>query len=578
MLYVCRHTCSNGGCPVAAHGTAGGPSIYAKRSQWKRHGRNPHTSCKDPSCPGYIAAAEQILKSNEDGLLDTTYLFLTDSHTLDDYISKHPALEDRVRELLRHPAARAVYPASRYLAPSLSPLPLAPSGRPGPMTIVVVPEPICSRFSQASQSAFTLSTAIVNLHAEDLKFLQEVIPTGICADVPDGVYADSEKADGTTTVALWEWAYILLLLRNKLGTSRVNFVPLSYSRFIETVMDPPAHVLTFRGLQKANMIFGGPSLNENWLDPMYEIGDAEHLQKYLAAAHILLRTTTMFPNPHDSLIGGNKVILHANLDYIALAHNPPHFRPRTRPGRLFVPGERDVVHKRGYSARSDGVIMYDHPDAPTISGVSGEAARVQDADKSGIWSKLGTCNLPPTDDRLVSSSWVSQVTIPSLLDYHFGELRVFVVGGKVTRTIQTAPWNNALYSEVIRSGVPTRAAADRRDLFTKNNATWSKFFTADLTADDLGSGADELHAFVYDVFHSLVAKERAMRRVPLVDIELFCRIDVGIVECSNSYEYFVLEVERGLSTCMWSWLDWLGSCTDMVKVAQLLPELARRRA
>ncbi|KAI5825014.1 hypothetical protein K523DRAFT_192977, partial [Schizophyllum commune Tattone D] len=154
-------------------------------------------------------------------------------------------------------------------------------------------------------------------------------------------------------------------------------------------------------------------------------------------------------------------------------------------------------------------------------------------------------------------SWVSQVTIPSLLDYHFGELRVFVVGGKVTRTIQTAPWNNALYSEVIRSGVPTRAAA-------------FKFFTADLTADDLGSGADELHAFVYDVFHSLVAKERAMRRVPLVDIELFCRIDVGIVECSNSYEYFVLEVERGLSTCMWSWLDWLGSCTDMVKVAQLL--------
>ncbi|TRM62876.1 hypothetical protein BD626DRAFT_42542 [Schizophyllum amplum] len=89
----------------------------------------------------------------------------------------------------------------------------------------------------------------------------------------------------------------------------------------------------------------------------------------------------------------------------------------------------------------------------------------------------------------------------------------------------------------------------------------------------LKEGMQELVDFVDANLDELIAMEKRDRRTQVSNLEVFCRMDIGILTSRDSLKYTVLGVERGLTTNMFGWSDWLGAVLDITFVAHLLPEL-----
>ena len=115
-------------------------------------------------------------------------------------------------------------------------------------------------------------------------------------------------------------------------------------------------------------------------------------------------------------------------------------------------------------------------------------------------------------------------------------------------------------------------------------SAWSHYIGGNATHEQLSAGYAELKEFVETQVADLIDLENGQRDVQVSDLELFCRIDVGIMRSNKIVEgvmkptlnYFVLEVERGLATCMWGWHDWSKTCADINTVAHLLPAWVHR--
>ena len=69
---------------------------------------------------------------------------------------------------------------------------------------------------------------------------------------------------------------------------------------------------------------------------------------------------------------------------------------------------------------------------------------------------------------------------------------------------------------------------------------------------------------------ALVEKEKKTLGLTRTDLEVLCRIDVGVWMVESAAHYFVLEVERGLTTCMFAYEDQEGAAADIEEVAKLL--------
>ena len=91
----------------------------------------------------------------------------------------------------------------------------------------------------------------------------------------------------------------------------------------------------------------------------------------------------------------------------------------------------------------------------------------------------------------------------------------------------------------------------------------------DATSKDR-TGIHELATFVLATHAAMVDKEKQRPNATRTDLEVLCRIDVGIKITGSAAQYFVLEVERGLTTCMFAFEDPEGAAADIEEVAELL--------
>ncbi|KAL1754272.1 hypothetical protein FB107DRAFT_291790 [Schizophyllum commune] len=324
----------------------------------------------------------------------------------------------------------------------------------------------------------------------------------------------------------------------------VTIIGMDYPQFMGAIMSHSEEDDSWRMLLDADLVVGGAALNENFMDPLYLLNSGpQSLQHYLEGMNILEESTPIWPPAKALLLTGNKVLLANTLTKIAaeVTHTP---RPPTRllPANPIGPASAGFVRKRGYSAHADHVI-FDRPtgvnsvdDLPLIPSSSGSA--------------------------LIDQSWHEQEFIDTLHDPRFGELRCYVVGGEVRRVLKTVPVNGGLRCELVEDDHPTLEQYYKS--YRGHNSE-----DQDPTPRH-HSGIHELKTFVLATHAALVEKEKKTLGLTRTDLEVLCRIDVGIWMVESAAQYFVLEVERGITTCMFAYEDQEGAAADIEEVAKLL--------
>uniref|UniRef100_D8PYF3 Uncharacterized protein n=1 Tax=Schizophyllum commune (strain H4-8 / FGSC 9210) TaxID=578458 RepID=D8PYF3_SCHCM len=216
------------------------------------------------------------------------------------------------------------------------------------------------------------------------------------------------------------------------------------------------------------------------------------------------------------LILGEKAALAYHLDIISRGMET--FRPFTMAcNDEQIIATNDMVFKRSFSARSDQVIINRRASGDRVT-----------RDR--------------TQFDFINRSWIKQAFLKDLIAPRFGELRAKV----------TAPTPDG------------------------HNQTWSRQTGVHHDMQTLTDGHEELREFVLEVVQRLVGLEKKMYGRTHSDLELFCRVDIGIVCSGGAAHYFVNEVERGLATCMWGWTHWPEAVGDFKRVASRLPEFVSR--
>ncbi|KAL1657543.1 hypothetical protein GGF50DRAFT_121797 [Schizophyllum commune] len=317
------------------------------------------------------------------------------------------------------------------------------------MQVIFVPDPLMSlgAHSLTRQGEGFLHVSIVRMPERKINQMRQDAPGTVSVDVPDDVHPDSQsEAPGTFVVALWEMAYLTEAMRNMdKRHGSIEVVGLEYKHFIEAILSPSEHKEVFSKLQSASMIIGGAALNEDWTVSNYGLHDEESLERYLRSMQELQRTTVIFPNPRDLLLGGHKIILTKNLDRIAreLGSSRPKTSVTTDPST----NETDYrVVKRPYSARAECVVVRD----------GDEDLRADNVHTVGLKYHKKPPAIASTGSSLIDKYWLRQPYIPQLQDWRLGELRCFVIGGVVTRIIQTSPMpDGGTWTEHMSSGCPS---------------------------------------------------------------------------------------------------------------------------
>ncbi|KAL1712573.1 hypothetical protein EV715DRAFT_213461 [Schizophyllum commune] len=155
-------------------------------------------------------------------------------------------------------------------------------------------------------------------------------------------------------------------------------------------------------------------------------------------------------------------------------------------------------------------------------------------------------------------TWHEQEYVHTLRNPQYGELRCYVIGGRMSRVLKTVPVGDRELQCRVITGLPTLQCL--LDDHRGQNVD-----------DDTGNaGMSELEGFVLATHAALVDKEKQGLGATRTDLEVLCRIDVGVLIAESAAHYFVLEVERGLTTCMFAFEDPEGAAADIEKVAGLL--------
>lgn len=169
----------------------------------------------------------------------------------------------------------------------------------------------------------------------------------------------------------------------------------------------------------------------------------------------LQKSTVIYPPPDELLYGGDKVVLTANLD--AIAREMATARPLTE-ARNFTENRLEVVgvYKRGYSSRCDDVVIVRSEGDIVMRPENIHKTPIKLARRAAEKEQRMT---PSTGFHIIDHDWLVQAYMRSLHDHRFGELRCYVIGGRVTRIVQTSPWKDGTWTEKLSRGCLTRQKA-----------------------------------------------------------------------------------------------------------------------
>ena len=147
-------------------------------------------------------------------------------------------------------------------------------------------------------------------------------------------------------------------------------------------------------------------------------------------------------------------MLTRNLDTIAAKRQlvRPHTEPCRQVPLQVSPHEGQAVYKRSYSARSAHVIVRD-PNQQSVRPENVHTAALRISTKSGAEQETGCTGI-----RFIDNAWVKQVYLENLLNWRYGELRCYVIDGRVRRVIQTAPWNGGTWTDELSQCLPLEVA------------------------------------------------------------------------------------------------------------------------
>ncbi|KAL1751917.1 hypothetical protein FB107DRAFT_221025 [Schizophyllum commune] len=534
---VCIHTCGpHGHCPGHKTLPSGAPVsvlLSTKGGNHYSHLKSHQGVCEDPSCPG----------RGKDPTDKNSFRPPTDLE-----------LAGRTTSAQDHTMWR-----------------MSAKGIPQRLKVLFVPDPVISgagHHLDAEQGV--LHVTIVNATPEEIQALERGAPGTVAQDVPSELEADVAPTPGRDTrkVAYWEWAHLPVALQQLFGPD-IDVVGMPYDPFFEAVMYPSEHPTVYASLQNFDIIIGGALLNEDFSNPKYRLRNNDDLCRYLAGMENLQKSTVIYPPPDELLYGGDKVVLTANLD--AIAREMATARPLTE-ARNFTENRLEVVgvYKRGYSSRCDDVVIVRSEGDIVMRPENIHKTPIKLARRAAEKEQRMT---PSTGFHIIDHDWLVQAYMRSLHDHRFGELRCYVIGGRVTRIVQTSPWKDGTWTEKLSRGCLTRQKAF--EVFNKGDVpvaeAWTRYTCASLTHADFREGQQELVEFVEDLVCRLIRLENDKLRRQTSSMWLFCRIDVGILPGTHTMHYFVNEVERGLATCLWGWHDWADTVMDINTIAGLIP-------
>ncbi|KAI4524546.1 hypothetical protein K525DRAFT_193724 [Schizophyllum commune Loenen D] len=395
-----------------------------------------------------------------------------------------------------------------------------------PITIVFIPDPLLAHTVTSSGKGGTFEM-VQSFGSESVKQLFNAAP---------GCWLEIEQA-----AYLPEAWRMLSESREDLS---ISVVGMDYPQFMGAIMSRSEEDSSWRTLLDADLIVGGAALNEDFMDSLYLLNsDPQCLERYLKGMAELEEHTPVWPPPNVLLWTGDKVILANTLTRIA-AEITHTLRPPTHrlPPNPIGPASAGFVRKRGYSAHADHVVF----DRPT-----------------GVNSVDDLPLIPsPSGSALIDESWHEQEFIDTLHDPRFGELRCYVVGGEMRRVLKTVPVDGELRCELVEDDHPTLEQYYKS--YRGHNSE-----DQDPTPRH-HSGLHELKTFVLATHAALVEKEKQALGLTRTDLEVLCRIDVGIWMVESAAHYFVLEVERGLTTCMFAYEDQEGAAANIEEVAKVL--------
>jgi hypothetical protein len=169
-----------------------------------------------------------------------------------------------------------------------------------------------------------------------------------------------------------------------------------------------------------------------------------------------------------------------------------------------------------------------------------------------------------------SYRWIVQTEVPTLRTV--GEIRVYVVGGHIIKELSTIPdgdrdWDLAWVDRIrtveemqsvfhISLCYGTLIQRHYRVKLDSGADGYSIIHRDGGTLDELQAGRQQLHDFVLDTLNALVKIEKSRTQATVSSLEHLARVDVSVMHNdSGELAYFVNEVERGVSVCLYSRLD-----------------------
>ncbi|KAI5895940.1 uncharacterized protein SCHCODRAFT_02492628 [Schizophyllum commune H4-8] len=288
------------------------------------------------------------------------------------------------------------------------------------LMIIFIPDPMLSRsVIEHEEGESYLYEMTCWIDPQVLSRMEVSAPQCIRSENAREVDADT----GDVSASFWEWAYLpeaLVAASVEKEGLNLSVEALGYPEFVAAVMSHSSEDPTWCRLLAADVVIGGPALNENYMHPAYMI----NFDTYVAGITLLEQDAFIWPCAKSLWWGGNKVLLAATLDSIAAqtthTPRPPQHVLQTPPDA----SKMGWVQKRGYSARAEHVL------------IPGD-------------TQVGGARKCPDDPAPLEARWIEQVYIDTLHDARFGELRCFIVGGNIIRIVRTVPSGGGMKCNVV---------------------------------------------------------------------------------------------------------------------------------
>ncbi|KAI5895966.1 uncharacterized protein SCHCODRAFT_02663843 [Schizophyllum commune H4-8] len=389
------------------------------------------------------------------------------------------------------------------------------------LTIVFVADPVLGKdVDSVTVDHGVPHVTVINVTQEQVQQLEVDTPGAWAKELPESVHADTEPdpAEKTVKVAQWEWV-----------------------RF----RSPPK--FTFQLVNRNNRRYGVNTIDE--------------LDEYLASATQLMHKAVMFPDPWELLYSSSPPMVNHVLDLASVALNG--CRPYASACYGCTPDDfsSDIRHLASLSSDMSFAIVREDGE---------DSVRPENIHLRRIWVKKVAPDPPSTDWLgLPHHSGIHRKCSPL-----FGELMVYIVGGDVTHVVQLGPVADGDFMSGLTPGPLPLHICDKRRVFESYRTVaeaWATFCGWDEDATERKQGYEELRQFALSNLSTIMKLERKVMEGDVSDLQLLCRMDVGLLQCSSGLKYYVKNLERGLTTSMMGWMDWQVASGDINQFVNLLP-------